>query len=393
VGSGPFVLTEWEAEQSWTFEANPHYWGPKPAIDRVVFRVFANPESMTLALKTGEVDAVEELPAGLFRSLVGQPNITTLKANQGIWDSLAFNLAGSGDLALRDVDVRLAIASAIDKQALVDRVLLGNGSVGSSILLPTFPAYRWEPTGEEIIPFDPGAAKEQLDAAGYKDRDGDGKRETPSGDPWSLEVLSLSDVPNSTPEAKLIVGWMKEAGIDTTLKTVSTSKAYDLWGEQDFDMYVWNWDTDVDPDFILSILTTKQCLGWSDGCYSNPEYDKLYEAQGSTIDQEERKADIIKMQQIAYADAPLIVLLYQNNLQAFRTDRFTGWVNSPAPSGSVIYTWNPATYLQLMPVASSAIAPSGSTGIPIWAWGLVVLAVVVLLIALSRRRGSSEHQE
>lgn len=392
VGSGPFILTEYEPSQSWTMEANKEYWGGTPTIDKIVFRVIKNPEALSLALKTGEVDAANGLTPGLFNDLKKDPNITTNEAPAYAFDDLAFNFEGSADPSLRNLDVRLAIEASIDKQALVDRVLLGYGVVGSSVVLPTFQKYLWQPSGDEIHTFDPARAKKLLDDAGYKDRDGDGFRERPNGEPWSLEILAIADWPNSVPGAKLEAGWMEDVGIKTSVKVVDTSAANDLWYKQDFDMYQWGWDPNVDPDFILSLFTTKNCLVWSDGCYSNPTYDKLYEKQAATVDDDERRDTIIEMQRVIYEEVPEIVLYYPEVLQAYRNDRFTGYINQPAPNGAMFYTWSSAPYINLTPVEGSTGTSSDRAGIPLVAWAIVG-AVLLLIAFFIWKRRDSEHIE
>ena len=71
IGSGPFTLTEWERGQSFTFDRNPEFWGAEPAVDRIVYRVFTNEETMVQALKNGEIDFADGLSSTLFDSLRG----------------------------------------------------------------------------------------------------------------------------------------------------------------------------------------------------------------------------------------------------------------------------------------------------------------------------------
>ena len=365
VGSGPFHLTEWREGQFWQMETNPDYWMGAANIDEVIFRVYGNPEALSLALTTGEIDAAESLPPSIFNTLQDEPNIQTNIASAGCFEDLAFNFEGTGDPSLRDEAVRDAIAVAINRESMVDRVALGYASAGTTFVLPSFARYHWEPPANEVQSYDPQAAKDLLDSAGYLDVDGDGLRETPDGQPWQLEVLTISDYVYSVPEGKLIVGWMNDVGIDTTIKTVSEGQAFDLWGDQDFDMYVWSWGPSPDPDFISSIFTTDQCLSWSDGCYSDPAYDKLYEEQRAATEFADRQAVMTKMQQYVYDKNPLIVLNYQSSLQAYRTDRFTGFVKQPQPQGYIFYGYGPVSYLNIKPVSATDGGTSGSsTGVP-----------------------------
>jgi len=162
------------------------------------------------------------------------------------------------------------------------------------------------------------------------------------------------------------------------------------WYSGDFDAYVWGWGGDPDPNFILSIFETSQCLGWSDGCYSNPTYDKMFAHQSTLLDHTARVAYIQKMQQYLYDQIPEIVLNYPDYLQAYRSDRFTGWKPEPTNGGTYLFGWG-NQYQGLQPLAA---AESGSSsGIPTVLWvvlGLVAIAVIAF-VALSRRRRAEEE--
>jgi len=394
VGSGPFVLTEWVEGRYWKMEANKEYWGGTPTIDEVVFRVYDTSEALKLALVNGEVDAAEALPPSIFQSLQNEKNITLNVSSAGYFDNLAFNFEGTANPALQNEDVRLAIAYAINRQALVDRVTLGYGSVGDSVVLPIYSRFRWKPTDDEVIGYDPEKAKQLLDQAGYKDTNGDGVREVPGGGPLEMQVLTISDVIYSVPEGKLISGWMNDVGIKSTVKTVSEGKAYDVWAEQTFNMYVWAWGGDPDPDFILSIFTTDQCLSWSDGCYSDPAYDKMYLQQRYMTDEAKREEIIKQMQQYLYEKNPEIVLLYENDLQAYRNDRFTGFVKQPQPQGYIFFGFGPYSYINIKPVTSGETAEKGGgTSAVIWIVVVVALLVVVAAVVMMRRGRGRQDTE
>lgn len=395
VGSGPFVLTSWKDGQSWTFEANKNYWGGAPNVDEVIFRQYDNAEAMKLALMNGEIDAAEGLTPNVFDSLQGQSNITTNVGGASYFDELAFNFAGTGDPSLQNLKVRQAIEYSIDKQAIVNRVALGYASVAQSVIFPQYKEWRWQPDASQVMGYDPAKAGALLDEAGYKDINGDGFRETPKGDPWSLQLLGVTDWTYSIPEAKLISGWMNAVGIKTSIKSVSESRVLDLWAAQDFDAYVWGWGVEPDPDFILSIFTTSQCLNWSDGCYSDPAYDKLYDEQKTTLDLAKRKAIVTQMQQSLYENVPEVILIYESQLQAYRNDRFTGFVKQPSGVGTIFYAYGPASYINIRPVsAAHATAGGGGAKVPIWVV-VAVLAIVsaTMIVSTRKSRGASEDKE
>ena len=189
VTSGPFRLVEWNKDEDWTLEANKDYFGGAPTLDRVIFKRYTNPETMVQDLKAGEIDFAESIPVELFRSLQGQEGIQTNVGGSFSYSQMSFNQCyvqkscegSTGHPALEDIDVRTAIAMAIDKENLVERVLGGYGTPGTTIVVPTVPFWHWDP-GEDAIPSgDIEGANALLDEAGYEDSDGDGIRNMPGG--------------------------------------------------------------------------------------------------------------------------------------------------------------------------------------------------------------------
>ncbi|MEX0832843.1 MAG: ABC transporter substrate-binding protein [Actinomycetota bacterium] len=405
VSSGAFTLEEWKEGEFWRMQANEDYWQGAPHMDEVVFRVFDNNEAMVQALRKGEIDFADNIPAALYNSLEGAPDIARHKAVGGYFYNLAFGLwkpnqKGSGGEdptnhpSLQDPIVRQSIDFAIDKQTLVDKVLLGNGTTANSPILPA--SEYWQPTDIPIRPFDITQANQMLEDAGYEDTDGDGIREMPGGgDPLKYEFLVLTDYPVSVPSGKLIKGWLKQIGMDVDLVPVDTGKAYDAWYAHDYDAYVWGWGPDPDPDFILSIFTSGSCDVWSDGCYSNKEYDKLYEQQRVATSPEERKAITDQMAQMLYEEVPEVFLYWEDDLQAYRSDRWTGFVAQPPPDGYLIYQYGAYSYLSIRPVAGSeGSAAEAQAGIPPMVWVAVAGGVVVLIgIVMAVRRRTSEEDK
>jgi len=396
IGSGPFQLVEWQEGRFARFEANHDYWNGDPAIDEVIFRKFGNDKALALALETGEIDFAEALPPELFDRLKTQPGIGTNASNASALTNLAFNFEGTANPAFHDEAVRDAIALAVDRQALVDRVLKGYGQIGNSMVLPTYSKWHWEPTGSEVQPFDPEKAKQILDEGGYTDKDGDGVREGPDG-PLTIELLALSDSPSSNPSAKLMDGWLDDVGFDASVKVVSEAKAYDIWADQTFDAYVWGWGGGPDPDFITSIFTTKQCLVWSDGCYKDPEYDKMWEAQHLETDEAKRHDLLVEIQKYLYDKNPELVLFYEQDLQAYRSDRWTGFVTQPEPVGSILFAFGNESYLTLRPVGVAEAqgqdggGGTGGGGSSPMVWIIIAVVAIIVIVGgvMVARRGKS----
>ena len=262
VGSGPFVLEKFERGQFARFKANPNYWGGKPAVDKVVLRKFNNPDAMVAALKTGELDAAWDIPGAAFLELKKDPNIVTNEGYQGGFAEVAVN-GGDGlakpHPALLDPEVRKAMAHAIDKDTLVDRVLAGVGKRAETIVPSPDPSWVPELSEDQIYEFDLDKARSILEEAGYKDTDGDGVREMPGGGrPLNFRYMARSDGETGTEIAEFITAWLDEIGIATTVKVVDDSQLTNIIGKGDYDMFAWGWTPYADPDTMLDYMTCDQ---------------------------------------------------------------------------------------------------------------------------------------
>ncbi|MEX2275010.1 MAG: ABC transporter substrate-binding protein [Actinomycetota bacterium] len=394
VVSGPFTIAEWKKGQFLRMEANPSYYRGAPQVDEVVFRQFGTDEAVVQALQRGTVDYGEYIPANLFETLQDEPDIGTHVGGSANFTNLNFNLydgdeQSTGHPALFDVELRRAIAHAIDKERLVEVAVQGYGVPGSTIIAPQFAQWHYEPTEEERIGFDLTEANAILDEAGYEDSDGDGVRESPDGDPLELRLFSDANDTGSARMVPFFEDWLGDIGIDVQSETMSSGAILDRYYDLDFDMYIYGWELGPDPDFMLSTFTTKQCLFWSDTCYSNEEYDRMYERQKRAYEREEREVLVDDMQRHLYENAPEIVLYYENDLEAYRQDRWTGFVENPSPNGYLMYQYTPYTIRSLRPadgnVGTAAEAEGGVSG-GIWIAIVAVVVVVIGATVLVRRR-------
>jgi len=409
IGTGPFQLTEFVRGETWTLEKNENYWRGVPIVDEIIVRKFNNEEAMVSALRQGEVDYISDVSVNLFNSLDGVDGITTHVGPATGFDQLSFNMCnpattsatyceenpGTGHPALRDPVVRQAISKVIDRDALVERVLGGFGEPGSTIV-PPFAAQWHTPPSSDIQAYDPTAAAQMLDDAGYVDSDGDGIRETPDGEPLRFRFFLRSESDENQQSGEFIADWLQDLGIATNITVGSTDELTDLWYEHDFDLYIWGWGPDPDPDFILSTYTSGQCGVWSDTCFSDSEYDGLYDAQQLATSVDERQQIVSDMQEIVYEQVPEVVLFYNNTLEAYRSDRWEGLVQSPEPQGFLLGQYTPYSELVMQPVGfgggDTTATAGGDSGIPIGVWlgiGAVIVAVVVTVALV--RRGRDEE--
>jgi len=388
VGSGPFTLKEWKPGQEWTMVANPNYWQGKAAIDQIVFRVYTEGAAMVSALENGELDVANDIPAELFGGLSGKDGIVTVAGAQGGFTELAMNgMAGGlgdGHPALQDLDVRHAIAKAIDRGALFDRVALGIGL--PLVTLGVSPLQEWLPEipADQQLNYDPAAANKLLDDGGYLDTDGDGVREMPEGgQPLTFRYAERSEGTQGAAVRELVTGWLSEVGIATEVSVFDDTQLGAVVAEGTYDLFVWGWAPFVDPDPMLGYFTCDQLttdlesIGYNDANWCSPEYDTLYVAQNQELDRAKRIELVQQMVLLFHNESTYVVLYHDADTQAYRTDRFEGWLQQPAGTGPVVFTNSSPTYFNLSPVGADGGNDDGgmSTGLLI---AIILGALVVV---------------
>jgi peptide/nickel transport system substrate-binding protein len=406
VGTGPFRAMEYVKGQSVRMVANKDYFGGAPAIDEVFFQFYDNSDTMVQALKRGEVDYIYNPPADLFLSLEEEEGIETLASADPGYTELAFNVyeptpesiklgapkESQGNPALLDVRVRQAINWAVDEVELTDKILRGLGEPGSTAVPPTLAQYHLELPESELMGFDLDQARDLLAEAGWRDTDDNGIVDK-NGEDLELRLLARSEDDSSIRAAEFIEGWLKDIGIQVSSEAVTDNKLTEDIYATDFDMFIWGWGSDPDPDFILSIFQCSQINNFSDSFYCNKEYDRLYDLQQTQLDQEERIETIKKMQEILYEDTPYVILFYDQLLEAYDTAQWTGWVKQPAETGSVMFAFGNYSALNLTPASASAAAgDDGSTNTGLYILIALAVLIVIAIVAWVLRRGSREER-
>jgi peptide/nickel transport system substrate-binding protein len=410
VGNGPFQIAEWQKGKFVRLEANPSYWGGAPKVDEVIFQLYTNPDTMAQDLKLGTIDGALDVPPAQFKQLGSEPGLEANNATSWRFIELGMNCYDSpdslGNPVLLDPEFRKAVNWAVDRQKVADVAYQGYATVGSTIIVP-YSKYHWEPPADSLFTYDSAKANALLDAAGYKDVDGDGFRETKDGKKLSLRFYATSDSPENQTAGKLIVGWLKDVGIKLQFQVLDVGALldaqYNYKGDTyapDWDMFIWYWTQDVDPNFQVDIYTPAQIEGWNDCLWTDPEYTKLNTQQLQTIDETARKPIIDQMQQIFYEAAPYALLAYPFQLEAYDTADWQGWVHVPGDAtggqqGAVLYSYNNIdTYRFVEPKTASIenTATSSNTTLIIVIVVVVLVVVGAALLLLRRARGRSETE-
>jgi peptide/nickel transport system substrate-binding protein len=418
VGSGPFIMEKRVTGQFVRLKANPNYWGGAPHVSQIVFRVFNNEDAMVQALRKGDIDFADDIQADLYKSLSNDRDIKLVSGVYPGFDEIGMNTGaatatgqpiGNGNPALKDVRVRQAINWAINRQVLVSRVLGGYGSVGSSLIPPNYASQHYTPT-TDAYSYDPAKANQILDAAGYK-KDSHGIRVDPkTGKEVTLRLAARSDSQTSQQSVQFVQSWIKAIGFKVTATVMSENALGQAIGNGDYDLFEWGWVVEPDPNYQLSTMTCAQrsaktgksyTAGLSDSFYCNPAYDALYHKQLTQIDPAQRDATVKAAQKLLYDQAPYALTYYYNDLEAYRTDRFTGWVPQPAGNGALAFYYGTYSYQNIRPVSDTTTAggdPAGSSSSSNSATVIVLVVLVVVVVlgggfVVFRRRSTADERE
>jgi peptide/nickel transport system substrate-binding protein len=403
VGSGPFIVTDFERGRILKMERNPNWRGDEPKYDEIQFIKYGTSDAVVRALKLGEIDSELEVEPTEFTQVEQGGDIKAVRSSSPSFTELAFNLCSKEDCpdakfnpGVQDRAVRQAVAYAVDRKRVNEISSRGTSFVGHG-LLPSYYKTFYEQPSEDYA-YDPDKANQILDDAGYT-RSGDGVRQ--KGDvKLSFDLFVRSESPSDTQAAKVVAEQARKVGIDFKVQVVSVDKLTEITTRKndgvpapDFDTFVWGWGGDpYDPSALLKLVTTSEIGGSSDSFYSNPEYDRLFKEQTGEFDQAKRKAIVKQMIDLTQRDLPYLVLTYDPLLEAYRTDRVANVERvCPKPDGDAFcreVSYEPM--LTIAPASGESDSGGSSAGI------FIAIAVVVLagigFVILRRRRGGGPRE-
>ncbi len=333
VGTGPYRLVEYDATSGYRFEANAGYFAGPPLVEELVMPVIEEPSTAFTALQTGEIDAtVHNVPPELLDQLGANPDLQVATTAPLQFTELVLKV----EHPLFNVhEVRRAVSLAIDRQVLLDTVLLGQGRAATQGY--PHPDSPW--TNPDLrTPSDPDQARAVLDDLGYHDTDGDGVRETTDGTPLRFEITVAGTEPTHVRATQLVVEQLAAVGMQAGIRQLDPASVSALIRDRDFDAMVRSISAHgvADPtQFIQSHLSEVGYL-WRQGL-PYPEWEALFASWRDTETLEDRTEIAFEMQELLNRQPPAIPLYYPDEHWAFRPDAFDGWVESP--SFGVIHKW------------------------------------------------------
>ncbi len=347
VSNGPMMVTDWRYKRGMRFEPNPHYWdrtAPRPA--SVELRPIEDSNTAVLAFQSGDVDWISDLTVE-YRADMAQEQRAWLERHGAQWralresgmdaDSAMAALPAPGRGERRDVHVlpafgtdfwnfncrptladgrpnpfadarvRRAFARAVDKQAITEKVTrLRERVAGSLVPADTFDWYQ-PPKG---LSHDPDAARAELAAAGWADRDGDGRVEDAQGQRFPVvDILYMTGNPRTRDNALAMAQmWRETLGVECELRGKDGKFAKEDLRNGNFMVGRGGWFGDY-PDPTTFLELNRSTDGNNDRAYSNPQYDALLDAAAAELDRTKRAALLYEAERILVeVDMPLMPL-------------------------------------------------------------------------------------
>lgn len=297
IGNGPFVLTQWTHQDSMTFEANENYWGTKPKLSEIQYKMITDVNAELAAYKNNELDLVR-VPPGSEKAIMQDPVLSKeiVRYNELVTFAYQFNVTKP---PFDNKKVRQAIATAIDRVSFVDKVRSGVGTPALSWIPPGMPGH--DPDLGKEYEFNVTKAKQLLAEAGYSD-----VSKLPD------IKFQFSDTAGNRLMAQFLQGQMKDnLGITITLEPMETKAFQQLVNSEQHTWAWFGWGADYpDPDNWLPELFGTGA-GNNHTLYSNPEFDALAEEATSELDNTKRLQMWAEAQEIVMADSPIVTMFYR----------------------------------------------------------------------------------
>ncbi|USK70264.1 ABC transporter substrate-binding protein [Peribacillus asahii] len=322
VGTGPYKLVAYTADQSYKFEANTDYFMGAPLVQKLNMPIIKDPTAMFNALRSGEIDiSARTVPAELQDTFVKSNNmkvaetsalsIVELKLN---YDNAPFNIE----------KFRKAMSLSVDRQSIVDTVLLGQGTAG----LKGYPHPDSPWTNPNLsTPFNAKQAQSIFDELKYVDINGDGMRETSEGKELKLSLKVSSSEPVYVRVAEMLKAQFADVGINVEVVTLDAGTMATLFQSRDFELSLGLIGPHgvADPDqFIMSHRATYL---WTKGL-EYPQMDTLIEKWMAANTIEDRKQISFDMQTLFNNQPTSIALYYPEEKFAYNKDVYDQWVES-----------------------------------------------------------------
>jgi peptide/nickel transport system substrate-binding protein len=328
VGTGPYRFSEWVGGEKIVLESNPDYFDGQPYIKRVVYRIIPDISTQFLELQTGSLDFMGLSPLQYAR----QTDTPAFRRLYNKYRYLNFGYTYLGYNLRRplfqDKRVRQALAYAINKEELVDGVLLGYGAVATGPYKPDTWVYNPD---VPRYPYNPEKARQLLAEAGWQDSNGDGVLDK-DGKPFAFTIVTNQGNDQRSKAGEIIQRRFKQIGVDVKLRIIEWATFLkEFINPGNFDATILGWTGGPEPDqynIWHSSKTGPRELNFIG--YQNAEVDRLLEKGRRVFEPQERKVYYDRFQYLLAEDQPYTFLYIGEALPAV-SKRFRRV--EPAPAG------------------------------------------------------------
>ncbi|MDQ3748820.1 MAG: ABC transporter substrate-binding protein [Acidobacteriota bacterium] len=312
VGSGAFRFQEWSKGDHLTLARNEKYFKTgKPYLDRIVYKVMPSSSTAAIAFENGEADYfLNPTPLDIER-LKKIPNVVINDKGREGFATVETVVLNLNRAPLSDVRIRQAMAYAIDKNYIVEKVAFGKGMVAMG---PISSALKWA-YNQNVVKYERNltVANQMLDEAGYK-RDGEGVR-------FHLKYVYA---PSYAKVVEVVRDQLREVGIIVDLEQMEFSAAVDrVYIKKDFDLGFASFENGPDPDIGVKRTVVSGNIGaipFSNGAsYRNPRVDELFELAASETNKQKRAAYYFETQEILARDVPYLWLYEPQGAAAYKS--------------------------------------------------------------------------
>ena len=309
IGSGPYMVTSWIANDSVTLEANPYYWGEPASASTVNIKIYPEAASMNMAFQNGEVDILD---CDYIDSAIVESVYKTAYADSIVYaNRLATTYMALNENVepLNDVKVRKAIQMAIDRQSILDAIYAGEGVLVDGI----YPAgsIGFTEDNQGWLQYDPEGAKALLEEAGYAD----GFDMELSAD--STASASISNV------LQIIAENLQAVGINATIENYDEAAWLTLRKSGEMPSFIATWTLDYnDPSNIIDTFYSSPESGTLRSLnYPDEEIMGRVRAASAIVDEDERLAEYAALEKkIVEEDAAWVPMYTRQHLFVVNAD-------------------------------------------------------------------------